>query len=132
MTSVEREIPRFPGPKFEWHQFLNEGSTGQTPIGGGPLTTLLYDYYIESIDVYAVVSGVSGEEFRIGFLPSTPPLGAIQVFFGGQISPNTGLYFPWRGLIQWHPSFNLMFDNIAGTWSCYTSGFATSSNATQP
>lgn len=126
------EVPRFPGPKFEWHQWFETALTGQFPIGGSALTTTLFDYWIESIDVYAAVSGLSNEEFHIGFVPTSPPGAPIEVFFGGQISPNTGLYFPWRGLIQWHPNSSLTLENVNGNWSVYVSGFFTSSEAAQP
>lgn len=129
---MNSEVPRFPGPKLEWHQWEETALTGPVSIGGGPLTTTLFDYWIESIDVYAVVSGLSNEEFQIGFTPTTPPGAPSQVFFGGQISPNTGLYFPWRGLIQWHASFSLTLNNLTGNWSVYAAGFFTSSETTQP
>lgn len=126
------EIPRFPGPKFEWHFWQETTSIGETPIGGGVLTTMLYDYWIESIDVYQFTPAVQNEEFQIGFVAATPPPAGLQVFFGGQVSPNTGLYFPWRGLIQWHANEALTINNLNGGWSVYVAGFFTSSEAEQP
>lgn len=129
MSSVERAIPRFPGPKLEWHFWVQTSNLGITDIGGGPLETANFDYWITAIDVYAVVSGGQNEEFWIGFQPSIQPIGLLQVFFGAQISPNTGLYFPWRGLLQWHSSESLDLRNVNGGWSVYVSGFLTSGQA---
>lgn len=124
---VERAIPRFPGPKSEWHFFLNTGTPGNTPFGGaGPIAST-FDYWITSVDCYRVFASGGTDEFQVGFLPATPPLGALQVFFGGQVSPNTGLYFGYRGLVQWHNANELILNVIAGTWSAYVTGFFTSS-----
>lgn len=125
-------IPRFPGPKFGWFFWLTTASVGLTPFGGSPLAQTPNDYWITDIDVYATTSGAQNEEFWIGIQPTIQPITVLQVFFGAQISPSTGLYFPWRGLLNWPATTELGFNNRNGGWSAYARGFFTPSEATQP
>lgn len=129
--TVERAIPRFPGPKFYWHFWASIQSLGLNQIAPGPLATTPFDYYVTEIDVYAQASSTQTESFQVGFQPTIQPITGLQTFFGGQISPNTGLYFPWRGLLQWLVSEDLDMLNANGEWTIYVSGFLTSSNASQ-
>jgi hypothetical protein len=127
--AVERAIPRHPGPKEEWSEYLETSTVGLTVVFGSPASNA--NYWIDTLDVTQLASGTQNELFYMVMQNTVIPTDPQRVFFGGQVSANTGLYFPYRGKLRIIPGTSILLNNLNGTWAVNLGGFLTSSdNAT--
>lgn len=118
---IERAIPRFAGPKTPWTAFLNTTTLGDFNFFPRPASNA--DYWIESIDTVQLTPGSGSSGFSMFFLATAVGGAPRMYFFGNQVSANTGVYFPYRGLIRL--AADLYFTNAGGSWAVYVSGFIT-------
>lgn len=120
---IPRAIPRFPGPKEPWSAWATSSGGGAQVVFGLPTSGNPGDYWLERLDVVELATGGTTSGFLM-YTNVTEVGGApLKYFFTAQVSPSTGLYFPWRGLMRLDG--DVYFENLGGSWGLTMSGFLT-------
>lgn len=120
---IPRAIPRFPGPKLPWSAWATSTTLGPAVVFGLPTSSSPGDYWLERVDAIQLASGASGTTFSMWTNVTQVGGAPDKYFFAGQVSPNTGIYFPWRGLLR--IDGDVYFNNAGGNWGLTMSGFLT-------
>lgn len=119
------EIPRYPSYKLSSRGFaVNTGA-------GDVLLAICSDaeelLVVEGMDVFATASGTGTEFFSID-MRNVSPNQFLGTVFSNQVSPSTGLNFPWRGSWPLHSNEQLVLHSVAGVWAASYFGFSTAAD----
>jgi hypothetical protein len=125
MEPVPRQIARWAGPK--------EGVTYQTTVPNGVANHHVFDLLpsqgnlvLQGIDVNIPASGSGGTSpFFVVEVSFNETGGPFYTVLCGQVSANTGLYFPWRGEMELGSSSVMVITSIVGQWDIVAWGFLT-------
>lgn len=125
MEPIPREIPRYPGPKTA-AVFTAQVTESQGKVQIGEILPGQGVFVLQGIDCNVVATGSQVPSPTFQVLVSFDATANPQfIVFSGQINPNTGFYFAWRGELVMGNSSVIFFDAVAETWDVIAWGYLT-------
>lgn len=125
METVPRGIPRYPSTKtgVVYTAAVDE-STGITQVLQVPAGRQVL--VLEGMDVNVIGTGAQTPSPTFQVLVSFDATANPQyILFSGQVNPNSGFYFGWRGAIELGNSSVLFFNPVAENWHIVVWGYIT-------